>query len=328
MNCKRLLRLSAAAIGAATLLSPPAGANEIIDQLRAQAAREFGASNLAAGYASMIEFAVADDVSADTFFVGRGSGQLTLDVYKLPIPFTLFRTRNNWRVFGQATFGYLDASQSIESLGPGAANERIKSTWSSYGGAVGVGVNIPVYKRFYVEPYVFIGYARLENRATFFGPVTTGILKPATEGILFDWTIDALTYGGSIAVGYNFRIGKLDVKLRSRYTRMQIRAFHVSGDFGTFSNGLNTVRSDVELIHPLPIRIYGRNLSVVGLFSNTFFFGPDADALGFTYYFEIGAALQYDLRGYNVIAQRLRIGANGVIGRNITGYSIILKLSF
>ena len=64
------------------------------------------------------------------------------------------------------------------------------------------------------------------------------------------------------------------------------------------------------------------------LLSNTVFVGPDADALGFTYYFELGMALQLDLTGYNLLAKRIRLGANGVVGPNITGYSLILKASF
>ena len=303
-------------------------ADSLVDQLRAQAAREFGASNLTAGYAALIEFAVGDDVSADRFFVGEGPGQLDVDVYKLPIPFTLFRTKNGWRVFGQATFGYLLARQDIESVGPDAPGERIKSTWRSYGVALGVGVEIPITKRLSVEPFVFFGYARLENSAEYFGPVSTGLLKPAVDGILFDWTVDALTFGASLAVGYKFSVGKLDVKLKTRFTRTEIRTIHVNGDFSKFNTVLNSIGSNAELVHPLPITVYGRNLSLVMLLSNTVFVGPDADALGFTYYFELGMALQLDLTGYNLLAKRIRLGANGVVGPNITGYSLILKASF
>lgn len=317
---------ASAALAAEVVSGATARADNIVDQIRAAAERDVGAGTITAGYAAFIDFAVSDDISANTYFVGNG--ELDVDVYKLPLPFTLFRTRNNWRVFGQATFGYINARQDIPSLGPGVPNEQIKSTWRAYAISLGLGVEIPITKRLYVEPFVFIGYSRLKNDATYSGPVSENLFQPALDGLLFNWSLDAIAYGGSIAVGYKFAVRRLDVNLRARISRTEIQAYHINGDFATFHTSLTTIRSEAELAHPLPIALYGRHLSLVALLANTTFVGPDADALGFTYYFETGLALQLDLKGYNLPITRLRLGANGVWGNNIIGYSIILNASF
>lgn len=312
----------------AFLLATPARANSIIDQIRAQAQRDFGASNLTAGYSALIEFAVVDDVSADSYFIGNEPGQLDVEIYKAPIPFTIGRTKNNWRFFGQTTFGYLIAKQSIQSFGPDLPSENIKSRWTAFGAAFGVGVEIPITKRLTIEPFVFLGYARLENKATYSGVLSDTLFRPALDRLLFDWSLDAITYGGSFAIGYRFSIRELKVKLRLNLTRTEVQAVRVQADFGKFRNSLTSIKSAAEFTHPLPIRLYGRRLAIVFLFANTTFVGPDADALGFNYFFETGLALQLDLTGYNLPMTRIRLGGTAVFGRNISGYSVLLKASF
>lgn len=193
-----------AAVGGWLLVMAPfpaiaqSGLDEIIAQIRRQAIQEVGPDRLGAGYAAMMNFAAAPDISAATYYIDSASADdPTLNVFKIPLRHEFTLEGRDSKPFVQASFGYLDYEATLDFL----PQESIKADWKSYGGLLGLGVNAPLSEQLSFVPAIDLGLVRLESSADYRGSIANTILKPAFRGVVFDWDADAYLVGGDAGPG-------------------------------------------------------------------------------------------------------------------------------
>lgn len=299
--------------------------DEIIDQVRQQAIRQVGPDRLGAGYAAMMNFATTPDISAATYYIDSASADdPTLNVYKIPLQHEFALEGRDWKPFVQATFGDLDYEAKFDLL-PG---ESVQADWKSYGGSLGLGVKVPLGQGLTFVPALDLGLMHLESSADYRGPVAEAILKPALQGVVFDWDADAYLVGATVGLDYNQSFDSWTVEGRTRLTYNYLNTYDSSSDLVEFDAGITTFTLQIDAVKPIDAQIGGYPLALVGHFGNTTFIGNNRDALGFDYFFEAGLALETDISKNDWPVKKLRLGAMGIFGADVTGWSVIFSYRF
>jgi hypothetical protein len=88
-------------------------------------------------------------------------------------------------------------------------------------------------------------------------------------------------------------------------------------------DGCRPFSPQVDEIKPIGTRLGGYPLALVGHFGSTTFIGDNRDALGFDTFFEAGLALETDISQNDWPVKKLRLGAMGIFGADVTGWSVI-----
>lgn len=302
------------------------GLDEVIDEVRRQAIQQAGPDRLGAGYAAMMNFAATPDISSATYYIDGGSGadDPTLNVYKIPLRHEFTLEGRDWKPFVQASFGYLDYEAKFDFL----PQESIKADWKSYGGLLGLGVNMPLSDDLDFVPALDLGLVRLESSADYRGPVAEAILKPALEGVVFDWDANAYLVGATLGLDYRHAFETWTVEGRTRLTYSHFDTYDSSSPQVEFDANIATFTLQIDVIKPIDAQIGGYPLALVGHFGNTTFIGDNRDALGFDYFFEAGLALETDISQNDWPVKKLRLGAMGIFGADVTGWSAIFSYRF
>jgi hypothetical protein len=320
-----------AAVGGWLLVVTPfpalaqSGLDEIIDQIRRQAIQQAGPDRLGAGYAAMMNFAAAPDISSATYYIDDASANdPTLNVYKIPLRHEFTLEGRDWKPFVQASFGYLDYEATFDFL----PQESVKADWKSYGGLLGLGVTMPLDDGLAFVSALDLGLVRLESSADYRGPVAEAVLKPALQGVVFDWDADASLVGATVGLDYNQQFDSWAVEGRTRLTYNHLDTYDSSSDLIEFDANVTTFTLQVDVIKPLDAKVGGYPLALVSHFGNTTFIGNNRDALGFDYFFEAGLALETDISQNDWPVKKLRLGAMGIFGADVTGWSVIFGYRF
>ncbi|MCJ7557687.1 MAG: hypothetical protein MUP90_12345 [Gammaproteobacteria bacterium] len=305
----------------ATLLGCPIVAysqsDPAIDLIRQLAEENFDSVNIGAGYAAMVDFAVSRDISSATFYPDPTEGVVdpTLKHSTLPFRHVFNPDAPGARPFLQGLFAYQKLASGFDTL-PG---ESIESEWTTYGASLSGGFEIPLGENLIVLPVISVGYGRLENRASFYGPISESLLQPALSGEIFNWDSNSVTYGASIGMDYRRKLSRFEIEVLAGLTHNFIESVNAPSKFTDFQGQATVFDLEINTVHPTNWEIAGSPLAIVGLFGNTEFFGPQREALGFAGFFEAGLGLELDIstRGHKV--KSLRIGAKAIIGPDVDG---------
>jgi hypothetical protein len=323
---KRALQLGAGLLFIAPLsVLAQSGLDEVIDDVRQRAIEQAGPDRLGAGYAAMMNFAATPDISSATYYIDNPGGEdPTMNVYKIPLRHEFTLEGRDWKPFIQASFGYLDYEAEFDFL----PEESVKADWKSYGGWLGLGVKIPLNDDLDFVPAFDLGLVRLESSADYRGPVAEAILKPALEGVVFDWDANAYLIGATLGLDYRHAFETWTLEGRTRLTYSHFATYDSSSDLVDFDADISTFTLQVDVIKPIDAQLGGYPLALVGHFGNTTFIGDNRDALGFDYFFEAGLALETDISKNDWPVKKLRLGAMGIFGADVTGWSVIFGYQF
>ncbi len=314
-----VLLLYCAVVNAQTETDP------IIDEIRRLVMDSADPARLGAGYAAMINFAVSPDISSAVYSIdGNGDDDPTLNVTRIPFRHSFSSGERSWRPFLQANLAY----QTLETDFNLFEEESIKADWKALGGSVSAGAEVRLSENLMLVPAIDIGLVRLENDADYRGVLAEALLKPALEGLLFDWEADALMLG--VAVGFDYRRGfsSLDLNVHGSLTHNHIETYDSSSEFIDFDSRITTFDVQAETVHPTRMSIRDYPISLVTHVGATTFLGDNRDALGFDHFFETGLALEADLSKRDRRLQKLRLGVNLIFGSDVTGWGVILGYRF
>jgi len=297
----------------------------VIDEIRALALENFNPDELGSGYAAMLNFAVSPDISAATYALdteeGSGIHNPRLKVYRIPLRHVFRPESQNLRPFVQATMAYqtLDTSFDLFEL------DSVDSRWSTWGVALAGGLEIPVSEHLVLLPVLSLGLGRLDNDADYSGAVANALIKPALEGLIFDWDTKARLVGASMGLDYTRPSPGFDLEIKANLSHNYMDTFDSSSEFIDFSNKVTTFDLDLSTVHPLQQTLGGQPLALVMLLGDTRFLGAERHALDFDHFSEAGLALEADVssRGWSI--KTLRLGAKAIFGKDVSGWSLILS---
>lgn len=298
---------------------------EAIDEVRAFAQEELGAQNIGSAYAAMINFAGNPDVSTATYYIDDPNAvDATLDVFRVGLRHEWGEKEDRWRPFVQALFPY----QTLEYKEPLLGGDRVDVSWKAYGVVGTAGAEYRVNSRLRITPALNFGSVRLESNAGYQGGFAENILEPALDGLAYDWEADAWVAGLSLWMDYRREFDGFDAAFHAGVTHNHVESYRVSSELIHFSSRATTVAGSVETIHPTPVEIWNFPISLVLTGGATAFLGPGREALGFDRFYDGGVAFEADIDRWGLPVRTLRLGLLGIVGPNVTGWSLIFNYSF
>ena len=287
------------------------------------------AAKITPAYAAMINFESEPNISSSTLWID--TAQETddkLKVIKLPMRYEFDLTVSGWKPFAQATLAKLSYEQTQDLSGVLTPGEAVNPTWDSYSVTLGGGVRIPIDQSWSILPAIDGGYAHLSNDTEYSGQFSNTIIKPALQGVVYDWSADAWLVNGHITLQYRGQIRKLDVDAKLSYTLSHTESFSSTSEFQEFSESFQTISLKIEGTYPLGISLMDYPLSIITRLGNSTFLGENRGELDFTYLNEVGLSLQTDISRHDLPVKKLSLGGMALLGDNVWGWSILFGYRF
>jgi hypothetical protein len=319
-------------VGTPPLLSVEAcsadSTNEYVQALRDSVRDAIRPEDLGAGYVALLNFAVNPDISAATYKIDGGDGRgddFTLDVYRLPLCHVFTSENLSFRPFVAANFAYQTYGGNRIYLDD---RDSIGTAYEAYGGSATLGAEIPIFDPLVLLVAVNSGIAHLENRADYYGVIAENLLRPALAGLVFDWDADAWLTGVSAGMQYSRKLDGNEYRATIDVTFNHFATYETSSDFVEFEANATTCSLQLESLFPLPGSLFGMPLALATSLGHTSFYGQENDALGFSYFFEAGVAIETDVAEHDIFVKKMRFGAKAMAGEDVIGWSLILGYRF
>jgi len=267
------------------------------------------------------------DLSENTDLAGtrlevESDPELVLKTIKLPwrreMPFAA-----NTPLYVEASLGYLHAESVYpdvwSGLLPGQETE-IRARWEGFSAYVGAGPRLPLGHGFRLTPLVDLSLGYSTADGDYAGP-GAAFTRSLLDGILFDWHMTELTWGGALAVDHRVDLdGERRIASLLRYDLRGFDAVHASDDVPTESGSLQRVVARVEHELPVGIAIDGHGVRCDQHLAYLRFLGDDADEIGFVDYFELGVGFSVP---YAVgPASGFTLSAVLIVGEDVTGWTV------
>lgn len=280
-------------------------------------------SDIASGYASIINFAVEPDVTAARLEIEtRLPEDPQLEVMKFPLRHEFQPTENGWIPIVQATLGRL----TLKADFPVLTNGVVRSKWTAYSATLGGGVRIPLSEKWSLLPAGDAGYAYLENDAAY----STGVavLEPVLRGKLLDWTAHAWLANAHLSIIHTNRFRDLSLKAWASGTLSYIHSFDTNSEFQDFSETVGTVSLKAEALHPLGISLWHHPLDGVLQLGHNTLLTHETASLGFKHLNEVGFTLQMNIQRDGLHIKQAGFGAMVLFGDHVTGWKLLYVYRF
>ena len=298
---------------------------DLIDEIREALKVALDQDSLGAGYAAMINFAVAPDISTASYTVeNEDGGNPELNVSRVPFRINFPAGSSGMQPFIQANLTY----QTLDSRFDFVPGEHVNSRHKAYGGSISFGAELPIGDHLTLLPVVDTGLVRLKNSAGYHGEFSSQILEPALSGLVFDWKANAWLVGVSLGFDYGRNFERNDLKVHGSVTHYHVESYDSTSEAIEFSNEMTTFNLQLENAWNTGKNLAGYPVGLVTHAGATQFLGNNRDVLGFDRFFDVGIALETDLSSKNWKVNRLRLGAKLIFGEDVDGWGLMLGYRF
>ena len=282
-------------------------------------------SDLAGGYASMINFAAEPDISAAKLNIEDDAtvGDNTLRVIKFPLRHEFELKEHGWKPVIQGTLSRF----SLESEFPLFTNETVKTEWTAYSASLGGGARIPLSTRWSIMPAADVGYAYLRNEAAY-GPVGDALLKPLLAGKLFDWEAHTWMLNTHLTLFYEQQLRSLELDARLSGTASHIESFKTTSDLQQFRETIGTVSIKANATYPLGFAIWNSPVYGVAHYGHSTLYSEEGTDFGFTSLNEAGFSFKADIGHHGLPVKSLSLGSMVLWGNAVSGWKILTAYRF
>jgi len=319
------------AIGAAMAVSCAAGAAEaqdngvsdILEDVLREAART---DDLGNGFQALSVFSATPGITAATFYIDD-EGDPDLNVIKLTPSHEFGEVSHGVRPYVQASFSYLDYTQDGEVF---LADQptRIELDVKSFTGLAAAGLSIDVAEGTKVRPILLGGYSYVSDSSDISGPFAEE-LAAAGKDIFFDAHLNSFLVGGAAEIVHERKIGE-DINFigNVRYTHFYANVFSASDEVLETDGDFGVLGSRAEFDGPTGLSLFGRELRWIGFASNTYLPGEQNDALGFSFFFELGGGIELVDRSVVDGIEGVSLRASAILGDHLVGWTAGASLEF
>lgn len=252
---------------------------------------------------------------------------LEIDSYKLSPSHAFDVGIDGFRPYIEGTFGYVKSDQSLDlgDFDSTANHLKLKTkTLSVLGGA---GAEFDIASGTILRPMALFGYSRSSNDTTSSGNFGDQF-HSAGRGLLFDFKINSLLYGGALEIEQNHR-WQNDVNLTAnlRYNYLVDDSYSASDPALEGRDDYSVMTAGAELNGPTDLTLFGQPLRWIGFASGTYMPQIKGD-IGFNSFVELGAGIE--LVDSDVIPGigGVSLRGSGILGDGVTGWSIGLAAEF
>ena len=324
----------AASVLAVLVLSRGAEAQSIIDEKTLRRGLEDAAerSNLGQAFQALSIFNVTPGISAATFYVGdEEGGDDKIESYKFS-PSRTFEPVLGVRPYVEGTVGYLVGKQEVAATLSTAGETTSDIDIRTIAFLGGAGVEFDVFEGTVIRPIFLAGYSRIWDSSKTRGP-DSQTLDRAGKGIIFDAWLNTALVGGAIElehVGHFDPQTDINYVANVRYDQLYANSFSASNAVLEGSSTFGVLTAKAEFNGPVwGVSLLDRELRWIGFASNTYLPGDDeSDALGFSYFFEVGGGLELVDRDVIKGLDGLSVRSSALFGDNVYGWTAGLSLEF
>lgn len=253
--------------------------------------------DIAQGAIALVNFSAAPGISGATFNADE-AGLPSTELTRTSLGFQTDITLRDF-VFDGFVAGWLGgATTDEEFVTENSAGEEIRfeADRSILSARVSGGLSFPITRRFRIQPYASLIYARFETESVITGNIDLGSLPDPFEAIVTNNEFDAAGIGGTIDAIYDRWFddsGRLE--LGGTYTAAYTETFNTTNDLLEVDGTSHTVVLRARYSGSTGWITANRpwRWNVFSTYTN--FADQPKTALGFTYYYTIGAGVSYEL---------------------------------
>lgn len=307
--------------------APPAIAQQI--QNREQLLEDLGARQIAAQVQSLINFTALPDISGARFTVDADppSSDARLNTVKLPWNREWPLEGTRLRLYTEANLGLLLAEQRQIAELAGPDDLATDVDWRAISGLGGIGLAIPLTQRLRIRPVVNVIYSYLENEADVEGPLGPG-LEELLDDVFINYHVHAVGAGGTLELAYVGQVDQYGIELTGSVSQIHTQAFEASSQLLEVATDAQTFNARAELSGPAGFELFDRAVAWKVLYAGTILTGDQVEALGFSYFIQVGGGLEIDVSRDVEDVDRVGFRIATVQGDGVSGIALGLTLDF
>jgi hypothetical protein len=204
----------------------------------------------------------------------------------------------------------------------------IDTKWRMYGGQAGGGAEMELGSGMRMALTALAGLHHVENKTGYSG-AGQAFWQPLFDGILFNWRATVLSFGGALRIHGEWSFSEaIHLEMVFRYDGRAYETLQSTDEAQETVDPTHAITLRAEPYGPLGLEIAGRPLGWRGLWAYRRYFGDSADALGFDDYFEVGLAIEADVRELLPAATKITLAGAAIWGSDVQGWTAGVSLSF
>jgi hypothetical protein len=274
---------------------------------------------------ALLSFSVTPDLSASSLGIRNGAtGNPSLDMTQFGGGFTLSQS------FPLYLEGALGGSRYDPTflVSDGQSQRALPTRWTNVAATGGIGWDFPLNesKNLVIRPIFNISLGEVLSDAT----AAQFLINRRTDknvDFIRNGSLNAYGLGGSLMLGWYPRKEPYEFDLELRFTDIYLQSFGSSSGVRGEANAQST-NLYARWRAPTGILFLHRPLRYVLELSHSTYLGAQANILGFNQLTSLGAGLEIDTGAVTKLFSRVRLVARYAFGKDITGASLGLALSF
>jgi hypothetical protein len=312
---------------------------EEISQLKAKIRERLDDLNYYHTVASFVNLNLYPDISSSKYDIDNVGGS-SISMIKLPITYDLGPEGWEWKPFIEGNLSYMKAYSSYDNLesllgrfDTGENPNNLDDTeadmeWTGYSALIGIGVKIPITQTWSFSPSMDLAWSRFENDTEFSGPGGADY-QELLDGLATNWTLDTLTYVGSLRFDYEKELDEIVLHLIGKYSHMYTDFRHDDDILNDFNVSNDILTGQIDLRGPLGYSFKDNDLGWDLFLAYHHFTGEVGSLVGAVdYYNEIGVFIRTDFAREVLYTNSLKLGTSYVHGDDIEGYTFRLSFGF
>jgi len=279
------------------------------------------------GILTLMSFTVLPDVTTSSLAInGGGNNDTSLSQTTVGGGFTVSK---DFPLYLEGTVGYSRYSPTFIDK---SHKLTIPVKWNSLSVSGGIGWDFPLTenKELKLRPIFNFTLGHIESDASILGYYIENNtdINPDYLEFLHRGRMNAYGLGASIMLDWEHYREDYEVDVELRYSNIQLKSFNSEYNSIEGSSTASVASLWARWRAPTGLNMLNNPLRYVLEVSNTTFFGPQRDALGFNYLTTLGVGLELDSSKYPVFITRTRLIYRYTFGENVSGFALGLAMSF
>ncbi|WP_240648370.1 hypothetical protein [Pararobbsia silviterrae] len=274
---------------------------------------------------ALLSFSVTPDLSASTLGIrNAASGDPSLNMTQFGGGFTL---SPNFPLYLE---GALGASRYDPTFiaSDGQEQRALPTRWTNVAATGGIGWDFPLNEsgNLVIRPIFNFSLGEVFSDASA-AQFLVNHRVDSNIDFIRDGSLSAYGLGGSLMIGWYPRKEPYEFDLELRFTDIYLQSFGSSSAVRGEANAEST-NLYARWRAPTGLTLMNRPLRYVLELSHSTYLGSQANILGFNQLTSLGAGIEFDTSDETKLFSRLRIVARYAFGKDVTGASVGIALSF
>ncbi|MXP63562.1 hypothetical protein E0493_09390 [Roseomonas sp. M0104] len=285
--------------------------------------------SVAEGVLDLLAYSVVPDGTASALQINRSDDDVGVTLGQLGAGFTV---SEGFPLYLEGYLGYARYDPRFV-FSDGEQQRRLPARWDQISATFGVGWDFRLARNLYLRPILNAAVAHVTSDAALFGSLVE-FRNDINLAFLDRGRMNAWGLGGSLVLAWYDHQPAREIDVELRGTRFHLETF---GDTSAAVRGIGTEATTVNLWSrirwPTGMDAFDRPVRWVLEGQHSRFFGRRDAALGIEYLTKVGGGLELDTGALKIGAlglyvERVRLLGRYVFGRNISGFSVGLGVSF